>query len=426
MTRHLIAVGLLCVLASAALAPAHAEVPPPLKQLASGVPPGEIRCNGDMVPIQNGGRPACVSESSAQKLQQRGWTVVRQLQDRTDAPDVQSEIPANMITIGNMDKTTMAASEGGPPSLFLPLYSLTFPEQVRVGERFEIVLDYTFIVPGLDDDDDGVEFLNYEEPEFVCDEECLAGVTWYGTKFHISRNAYVDLLDDDDYVMTGRGYDKRHIPIREFESGTMLPVLNNTHPQQKTFTFVINEPDTEYPFGNIYIESNADGEGRIHFYVGPDGTVRLSDEPIMVEGEDVPRLVRNLPDPTSVPTYVTPRDPLSGISDPEKLIHDLAPFLEEHYPDSAEAELRLANFTDAFIDRFFELYPDLRTQSSDSSLQSILPSAYAQAPPTSFVYGEAYYYDLDNNRVTLKNTEICAYTKQGSDFSPVKNGRTHM
>jgi len=73
MTRRLVAAGLLCVLAAAALAPAHAEVPPPLKQLAAGVPLGEIRCNGDMVPVQNGGRPACVTPHTADRLLQRGW-----------------------------------------------------------------------------------------------------------------------------------------------------------------------------------------------------------------------------------------------------------------------------------------------------------------------------------------------------------------
>jgi len=72
MTRRPVAAGLLCVLAAAALVPAHAEVPP-LKQLAAGVPLGEIRCNGDMVPVQNGGRPACVTPHTADRLLQRGW-----------------------------------------------------------------------------------------------------------------------------------------------------------------------------------------------------------------------------------------------------------------------------------------------------------------------------------------------------------------
>jgi len=103
MIRHLVAAGLLCVLAAAALAPAHAEVPPPLKQLAAGVPPGDIRCNGDMVLMQNGGRPACVMPHTADRLLQRGWGHMppasgdtnddaRQMQVVVDAGDIESPV----------------------------------------------------------------------------------------------------------------------------------------------------------------------------------------------------------------------------------------------------------------------------------------------------------------------------------------------
>jgi len=225
------------------------------------------------------------------------------------------------------------------------------------------VLDYTFILHAADYDRYGVaDIMGFptEREKVWCAVECIENLRGWNSTFRIERNAYVALLNDTDYVMTGRGYDERHIPVREFESGTVPLVFNNTHPQQKTFTFVINDPDTEYPFGQIRIDWNGDGKGRIYFYVEPGNAVRLSGEPIIVEGEGVPRLGLNLPD---LPPKPTPSDPLSGISDPENLMHDLAPFLEEHYPDRVEAELRLANFTDAFIDRFFELYPDLRTQS---------------------------------------------------------------
>jgi len=74
MTRHLIAAGLLCVLAVAVIAQAHADVPPPLKQLESGVHPWEIRCNGDRVLVtRDGGSPACVYADTAAKT---GWIPV--------------------------------------------------------------------------------------------------------------------------------------------------------------------------------------------------------------------------------------------------------------------------------------------------------------------------------------------------------------
>jgi len=71
MTRRLVAAGLLCVLAAAAAAPIHAEVPPPLKQLKSGVPPGEIQCRDDRVLVIRGnGSPTCVFPGTAYKLNQ--------------------------------------------------------------------------------------------------------------------------------------------------------------------------------------------------------------------------------------------------------------------------------------------------------------------------------------------------------------------
>jgi len=342
MTRHLIAAGLFCALvATVVLAHAHAEVPPPLKQLAAGVPPGEIRCNGDMVQMQNGGRPACVSESSAQKLLQRGWTVVPPLQDRTERPDVRAELPAKAMITGNVNNTWTGLSSLGWASYLWPQYSLTFPERVRVGEQFEVVLDYTFIIHADDYDRYGVaEIAGFpEEREKVwCTASCMENLQRRNSTFDIETNAYVDLIDDVDYVHVSSFNDTGHFPVREFERGTVPPVFNNAHPQQKTFTFVINEPDTEYPFGHIRIDWNWDGKGRIHFYAEPDNTVRLSDEPIVVEGDGIPRLT------------------------PENTMHELAAFLKEHHPDDAEAGLHLANFTDAFIDRFFELYPGLRTR----------------------------------------------------------------
>jgi len=71
MTEHFIAAGLLCALVAVALAPACAEVPPPLKQLESGVPPADIQCrDGRILVIRDGGSPACVYAATAERT---GW-----------------------------------------------------------------------------------------------------------------------------------------------------------------------------------------------------------------------------------------------------------------------------------------------------------------------------------------------------------------
>ncbi len=406
---------------------AETEILSPLAQYSQGASIQEIQCRDSKVLMETTrGTPACVNEESVQKVQQRGWVAVPALQqDDTEILDIPTEISTKKITTGNMNNTYDGIYELGPMADFWPQYSLTFPEQVIVGEQFEVVLDYTFVIPSEEEDDDGVEFLDYEDPEKVCSEGCLEYWISTDSKFHIGRNAYVDLLNDTDYVLHGIANDTRYLPIRAFEHGTMLPLFNNTQPHQKTFTFVINEPDTEYPFGEIRIDFSGDGGGWIYFYVEPGNTVRLSDEPIIVTGEGVPQLVMN--HPTNSTAKTLPQDPLSGVDDPKKLMHELAAFFEEYYSEGdVEAELRLSNFTDAFIDRFFTLYPDLRTQSFVPSLQFILPSVYAQSNPTSFVYGNAYYYDLDNSKVLLKNTEICAYTKTYQTYNQVMNGRTHV
>jgi len=88
MTRHLVAAGLLCALAAAALAPAHAEVQPPLKQLASGVPPEVVQCrDGLVLVILSYDSAVCVREETAAK---KGWST-----EVPELPDYSGIVAAN-------------------------------------------------------------------------------------------------------------------------------------------------------------------------------------------------------------------------------------------------------------------------------------------------------------------------------------------
>ncbi len=74
MIRCLATAGFFLVLAAAFTAVAHAEVPPPLKQLAAGVSAEDIQCNHDRILVmRDGGSPACVYAETAQK---KGWHMV--------------------------------------------------------------------------------------------------------------------------------------------------------------------------------------------------------------------------------------------------------------------------------------------------------------------------------------------------------------
>jgi len=88
MTRYVIAAGLLCVLAAAALVPAHAEVQPPLKQLESGVLPEAVQCrDGLVLVIRSYDSAICVREETAAK---KGWST-----EVPELPDYSGIVDAN-------------------------------------------------------------------------------------------------------------------------------------------------------------------------------------------------------------------------------------------------------------------------------------------------------------------------------------------
>ena len=434
--NKMISPGLLLALGACIIAvPSSAEVPSPLAQHSSGMPMQEIQCNDSRTLMEAPrGTPARVYGNSVETMQQRGWAVVQTLQGKQATPATEIEISTKKaITTCSMKDVSPKTGELGPFAYFFPQYCLTFPEQILLGEKFEVVLDYTFVIPShvsddfteknppcywfdpckgvlsddgdvimhfsyndllrlaqmsLDADGNNAKFLNYEEPAMICGENCLNRLMRLGSSFQVDKNAYVELLNEPDYVLVSYGNDTRHLPIRAFDYGTMQPSFDNTQPQQKTLTFVINEPDTDYPFGKIRIDFNGDGKGQIHFHVGQDGVVRLSDEPITVtseggEGVSQPiQLTLNLPESTTKPP---PKIPFSNVTDPEQLnamMRDLAIYFKEYIPDSdPETVMRESNVSDEFIDRFFTLYPELRAQSFVPSLWFVLPSTHVQTQP---------------------------------------------
>ncbi len=96
-------VGLFLVLAVVALtATAHAEVPPPLKQLAAGVSPEDIRCNHDRILVmRDGGSPACVYAETAQKKDWRTVNTASTAPSATDYGEVHEAV-INSIRMGDV------------------------------------------------------------------------------------------------------------------------------------------------------------------------------------------------------------------------------------------------------------------------------------------------------------------------------------
>ncbi len=330
--------------------------------------------------------------------------------------------PVKMITATNIGRNSDdVVGEAGPGSRtqFWPQRSLTFPDTVKVGEEFDVIMDYSFIIPSVNDDEFGIEFLDYVEPERICTvEECG------DLKIRVSLNESVDLVNRDDYVFEGNFTNTQYAIHLSSQYGWVTVPFNNALPQQEVFTLKINEPTVDYRFGTIFISyATFMDDGTIYFYVGPDNTVHLSDKEISVPGEGPSQLAEATP-------YYAPRNASETKGDvPDRFLPDYAEFLREHYAHVDIGQLlRNENFTEPFIDKFFRLYPDLKPQAFIPSMHWILPQAFAQSTPPSFsfVYGNLKYYDSSSTLSILGNAKICAFDTENGKLTPLYNGQTQV
>ena len=80
-------------------------------------------------------------------------------------------------------------------SYFWPQYTMIFPKQVQVGEPFDVVLDYTFVLPSIEYvNNTGIEVWG-NNSELQCPASECAN---YNIFFHTSLN--VDLLNESNYT----------------------------------------------------------------------------------------------------------------------------------------------------------------------------------------------------------------------------------
>ena len=263
--------------------------------------------------------------------------------------DNDEKLPVKMITTTNIDENSDdisgELSKLGEP--YWPKYTLTFPEEVRFGEPFDVVLDYSFIIPSIDDDEFGVEFLSYDDPEMVCvEEECGDREVWIG------RPSEVELLNRPEYVFDNAGVVTMENELLRSEVGRIHPQFNNTGPQQEIFTFVINEPSHSYKYGDVEVSFLQEGS-KFHYYMAPDRAIYLSEDPIYMPGEGPqhqlhdyrePIMISNV-DPNSPPTY-----------------DELAVFLVREFPiiaDNYEGYVqRQPTLDDGYFTGFFNAYPE--------------------------------------------------------------------
>ena len=338
--------------------------PPPRVQLESGVTSENIICKEERVlVIRTNGKVACVTERTAERTD---WEIISiGLED--NLPNVLMDFNAQQndpefitlseakISLSNYgSENSDLISELGSGSYYWPKFNMIFPEQVKIGEPFDVVLDYTYVIP---DEDTG----NYADPEEICTPDyCERQNIW------ISIPTYVDYLNDDA-IHEGTTNDPRQTPIRTWNSYSIDPPFDNTKSLQETFTFVVNQPDIDYQYGFIDISFHGSMEAIFYFNAAQNGIVYFDSEVMESLGEDSGQLKDTPRTPGTMimsatrlaagPTDGPPEEIWSLFKD-----HLLKQQSFEIYSGQSIREMLYStNIKHSWIDEFLKFYPELDT-----------------------------------------------------------------
>ena len=168
--------------------PAFAEsdtILSPHQQFKNGTPINQIQCTDSKILMESTrNTPACVNESSVEKLENKGFIlvdVVTITESKTTPAD--SIIPTSDNSINydaelmsilekdlvftNKETNPNAISELGPGNgIHWPIYKVTYPSTAQVGVPFDVIYDYSFVIP---DEETGSYVNNNEQcSETIC------------------------------------------------------------------------------------------------------------------------------------------------------------------------------------------------------------------------------------------------------------------
>ena len=299
----------------------------PQSQRLDGIPLEAVRCNHSLVLVESpGADPACVTEPTAQKLAERGWTIVSQPDGRTIINSSDFAPPDHSAPV----------EYGWPTVIF------DYPSQMKVGQEYSIYLNYTYstvpqayLLPDSFEVDvslffgDGIEVIGEEfDPVFT-------RVRYGGTSYEYPIHRTGKLVDVDYEVW-----------------------------QQDEIRFRINKPVNGE--GAMLSANVGLTDANRWLETDEDGTVRLLDEqPVAdaIRGEER----RNVSDSIS-----TPEGWLPPIDD------HLYEFLRDQVKPLEDVRQSLEGYPQEFIDEIFRKYPDLETQSHDLDAAGQAPSTEAQ------------------------------------------------
>ena len=338
--------------------PAFADIPLSLyKQLERGIPINMIECSDNKTLTSSpNGRTACVYDSTAKKLESRGWVIVLQETNKIIKLDESIGFSSNDAKTDFVSQDRIIESSDDFPMTLNTVPVLIFghpttvifdyPAQMRVGEINTIRLNYTFAEI---DDDTGELTKKHRLPDSF---EVNIGLTF---------PSGIEILDDD-FVIINSGVTALDTPYEYtvFKSRKLVEI-NPSIWQQTEIQFRVNEPvNTPKDMLHTWVHAKT-----AHKWLKTNnGIVSVLDErPASVIGQNN-KLKINQP-------YQEKSIFLSGESKPitedtlPPIIDSFAEFLREHVqPTTSNMTEYLINhdgLPQSYIDELFEKYPDLNT-----------------------------------------------------------------
>ncbi len=161
----------------------------------------------------NRGTPACVNENSVERLENKGFVKVdvvsvaeletntvnteSNIIDEEQNMDTLKNIPTGDITFSNNDiQSGFTTGELGIID-FWPKYTIAYPSTAQVGVPFDVVYDYSYVIP-----DDSLPYNSLIDLSAVYDDSTVT-LSWTDSD-NIGENRYrvERSVNDGDYVLT--------------------------------------------------------------------------------------------------------------------------------------------------------------------------------------------------------------------------------
>ena len=444
--------GLVVLAIGLSIIPAFAEIDTPYQQFSDGTPINQIQCTDSKILMESPrNTPACVNESSIEKLENKGFILVDVVTiTELETTPADSIIPTSdnsinydaelmsilekdlVFTNKNKETNLNVISELGHSRIHWPIYKVTYPSTAQVGVPFDVIYDYSFVIP----DEETGSYVNNNEQ---CSEN-RCGKIFFSAKVP----NFVSVTSDNLEYFSSR-IDVSMTIFRNFTAYTYHPEFDNTQPLQETFIFVINEPDIDYRIGEINVSIKQNKKDLVYFYVGEDGNIIF--DPMMkketFENSSLAKstapsvmntasVIRTELDKLQERTYDATQTPIpapTGLRDgvPPELYDYYAKKLLRDYPNENYEDLfRSFNYTQTWIDRFLSAMPELRSQTITDFLTSymLLPPAYG-AEATTTIFGQLVNTDENGSLVFVHGGTVCAYDSDSIGLNPIIVNNEH-